>query len=74
MPAPQPDASKGAWREWAREVRSGLDWGTLSAAVVDGIRAWVLPDVYLTVLVYLPMGHEIDLKPLLEVEDESETK
>lgn len=68
LPAPQPDASKDAWREWAREVRSGVDWGTLSAAVVDGIRAWMLPDVYLTVLVYLPMGHEIDLNPLLEAD------
>ncbi len=68
MPAPEPDASKDVWREWAREVRSGLDWRTLSAAVVDGIRAWVLPDVYLTVLVYLPMGHEIDLNPLLDAD------
>lgn len=68
LPAPEPHASKDVWREWAREVRSGLDWGTLSDAVVDGIRAWVLPDVYLTVLVYLPMGHEIDLNPLLEAD------
>lgn len=70
-PAPGPEAPKDAWREWARQVRSGLDWAALSPAVVDGIRAWVLPDVYLTILVYLPMGHEIDLNPLLEADPTS---
>ena len=65
---PQPDASKDAWRDWARQKRSGLDWVQLSAAVVDGLRAWLLPDDGPTVLVYLAMGEEINLQALIESE------
>lgn len=66
LSVPEPAASKDVWREWARQERLGLDWNALSTGVVEGIRAWVLPDPYLTVLVYLPLSHEINLVPLTD--------
>ena len=67
--APQPGSSKGDWREWAKLSRVGLDWETLSASIVDGLQHWIVPDDYLTVLVFLPMSQEVNLVPLLEGDD-----
>lgn len=63
---PDPAASKDQWRAWAQQVRAGLDWESVSVAVVAGIKAWTMPDPYLTVLIYLPMAGEINLMPLVE--------
>lgn len=68
MTLAQPDsaASKELWRDWAKEARAALDWESISEAVVAGLRAWIMPDPYLTVLVFLPMAEEINLMPLVE--------
>jgi len=63
---PGSDATKDEWRHWAHSRRSGIDWTAVSAAVVDGIRSWMAPDSYRTVLVFLPLADEIDLRPLME--------
>lgn len=65
LPEPGPTASKDQWREWAKQARSSLDWEAISEAVVDGLRVWMMPDPYLTVLVFLPMAEEINLMPLV---------
>jgi 5-formyltetrahydrofolate cyclo-ligase len=65
---PDPAASKDVWRQWARQVRSDLDWDVLSEAVINGVRAWLLPDDVPTVLVYMAMGDEINLQALIESE------
>jgi 5-formyltetrahydrofolate cyclo-ligase len=33
---------------------------------VDGLRGWIIPNDYLTVLVFLPMTEEVNLMPLME--------
>lgn len=68
---PAADATKDEWRRWARSRRAQLDWPAISAAVVHEIRSWMAPDSYQTVLVYLPLADEIDLRPLLEEDQET---
>lgn len=68
FPKPEPTGLKDDWRQWAQRSRSELDWESLSAAVVAGLGSWMLPDDAPTVLIYLPMGEEINLQPLIESE------
>lgn len=63
---PSIEASKDVWREWAKSRRATVDWEEASAAIVDGLRSWIVPGDYLTVLVFLPMIHEVNLTPLIE--------
>ena len=63
---PQPGSPKTDWREWAKQQRSVLDWEELSTSIVDGLRNWIIPNDYLTVLVFLPMSEEVNLMPLME--------
>lgn len=65
-PQPDPASSKEQWRMWAKEARAVVDWESIATATVAGLRAWVMPDPYLTVLVFLPMTEEINLMPLVE--------
>jgi 5-formyltetrahydrofolate cyclo-ligase len=69
--SPGADATKDEWRRWARGKRAELDWPAVSAAVVAGIRSWMTPSSYQTVLVYLPLADEIDLRALLEADRET---
>lgn len=66
VPLPSPDAPKDVWREWAKSRRAVVDWEQTSSAIVDGLRSWITPSDYLTVLVFLPMIHEVILTPLIE--------
>jgi len=70
-PAPGPDEPKEVLRAWARTVRSGLAWDEISSAIVAGLRQWVVPDNYQTVLVFLPMANEVNLVPLFEGDEET---
>ena len=63
---PAADSSKDDWRKWAKSCRAAVDWEATSAAIVDGLRSWLVPHDYLTVLVFLPMAQEVNLTPLLE--------
>lgn len=69
LAVPQPGSSKDVWREWAKAERSPLDWEELSISIVDVLRRWIVPGEYLTVLVFLPMSHEVNLKALLEADE-----
>ena len=71
MIAPAPDAPKKQWRAWARSEREHLDWATLSKDVIAGLRSWILPSNYQTVLVFLPLPGEVNLQPLLEADSET---
>lgn len=64
--APGPDSPKGDWREWAKRARAELDWVSVSESIVQNLQRWIVPNDYLTVLVFLPMSHEVNLVPLLE--------
>ncbi len=66
LPLPSAGAPKDVWREWAKSRRAAVDWEETSAAIVDGLRSWIVPRDYLTVLVFLPMIHEVNLTPLVE--------
>lgn len=59
-----PAGSKADIRDWARRRRAGIDWDTLSAAIVESLAEWLPTDV--TVLVFLPLPDEVNLNPLLE--------
>ncbi len=65
---PGAESSKEQWRLWAKQARAEVDWEEISAATVAGIQAWMMPDPYLTVLVFLPMAEEINLMPLVEAD------
>jgi len=62
---PGPDATKEAWREWARVLRTTLDFTTLSHEVCEGLARFPPLRHAATVLVYLPMEDEIDLTELM---------
>jgi 5-formyltetrahydrofolate cyclo-ligase len=66
LPLPSVDATKDVWREWAKSARAEVDWEGTSAAIVEGLRHWLVPNHYLTVLVFLPMIHEVNLAQLIE--------
>ena len=61
-----PSADKGHWRAWAREQWRRVDPGPLSGRVVEHLRAWDEVQSARCVLVYLPMGSEIDLTGLVD--------
>ncbi len=71
MKAPEPSAGKQEWREWARLQRTDLDWEEVSAAIVAGLRDWLVPDNYQTVLVFLPLPDEVNLNELLNADSET---
>lgn len=64
---PSHDGGKDALRAWAREARAGLDWERLSADIVAGLEAWPPLRIARTVLVFLPMAHEVNLTPLIDL-------
>jgi 5-formyltetrahydrofolate cyclo-ligase len=66
LPPPRASSSKDEWREWAKSARAAVDWEESSAAIVDGLRRWIVPSDYLTVLVFLPMIDEVNLSPLFD--------
>lgn len=68
---PEPGSSKDVWRTWARAVRAELAWDEISRALVNALREWIVPDNYQTVLVFLPMNHEVNLVPLIEGDRET---
>lgn len=61
---PGPEATKDAWREWAKAVRATLDFPDLSRRVCVGLAAFPPLRHSTTVLIYLPMEDEIDLTEL----------
>ena len=71
MNEPQSDASKDVWRAWAREKRDAVDWESTSEAVIGGLREWIVPSNYQTVLVFLPLPNEVNLNPLIEADSET---
>ena len=71
LPTPAADATKDVWREWARSVRTDLAWDEITPAVVSALQGWIVPGNYLTVLVFLPLSHEVNLVPLLEADQET---
>lgn len=64
MITPAPTDPKAAWRRWARRVRATVDFTVVSPAVCSALRRHGLGGVVVT---YLPMGDEVDLRPLLEL-------
>lgn len=68
---PEADAPKESWREWTREVRTELDWDEISSAIVHSLSEWIIPSNYQTVLIFLPMVHEVNLVPLMERDGET---
>lgn len=63
-PRPPPGAPKGEWRRWARARRAALDTKPLSVAVADHLRKWLAEASVGSVLFYLPLPGEIDLRSL----------
>lgn len=66
MGEPPPGAGKQQWRAWARDERDGIDFSTTSPAVVARLLDWPRLADARRVLVFLPLGDEIDLRPLLD--------
>lgn len=66
MTAPLSSASKAAWREWAERRRSEVDFATVSRLVTTWLLRWRTVTDANAVLVYLPMGTEIDLALVCE--------
>ena len=64
---PERSASKSEWRDWANAVRTGVDWDTASAAIVQALRSWPPLTTADTTLSYLPIEHEVDLSALRDV-------
>lgn len=61
---PGASASKAEWRSWAKGQRASLDWRQLSTATCDGLHRFPPFVRAETVLTYLPMASEIDLRRL----------
>jgi 5-formyltetrahydrofolate cyclo-ligase len=61
---PPASATKADWREWARKVRSRVDWGAVSVGVVDSLECSEALAEGATVLTFLPMVNEVDLSAL----------
>ena len=61
---PTAPASKDDWRAWARETRSGLDFGEIAPSARGHLERWEPLRRAATILIYLPLGDEIDLVPL----------
>ncbi len=61
---PGPEATKEAWREWAKAVRATLDLSDISHRVCAGLAAFPPLRHSTTALIYLPMEDEIDLTEL----------
>ena len=67
MTRPASTASKDEWRSWARQVRAGVDFGIVSRLVVGRLAEWRTLRAARAVLIYLPLGDEIDVTPLGEL-------
>ena len=65
MSQPAGDASKHEWRRWARAERDSLDFTELSGEVVRRLASWPLLTRARTVLLFLPLPDEVDLRPLI---------
>jgi len=63
---PLPEADKAAWRTWARRKRADLDFATLSGPVVEELLDWPVLAASRRVLLFFPLGNEIDLRALLD--------
>ncbi len=64
--APHGSAPKSEWRYWARDLRSQIDIGTYSEAVISGLRDWEPFKSSTATLIYLPLPEELDLWPLVD--------
>lgn len=66
MNLPAPDAAKPAWRAWAaRRRRDGIP-AEAGEAIVAGVAAWLPQAPPGVVVLFLPLGDEVDLRPLVE--------
>lgn len=63
---PGVESDKPTWRAWARAERATLDMGALSEAVVDGLTSWPPIKSVRTILTYLAMADEVNLRGLSE--------
>ena len=63
---PPTDASKSEWRDWARAARSEVDFVATSQSVVTGLLDWPPLTAARKTLIYLPLGDEVDLRPLID--------
>jgi len=61
---PGDSAGKGAWRDWSRRARAGLDLAAIAGPVVQGLVAWQPLRDAQTALLYLPLADEVDITPL----------
>jgi 5-formyltetrahydrofolate cyclo-ligase len=61
---PSAGAGKGEWRDWARQVRSGLDMAALSPQIAAALIAWGHLTPQTRVLFYDPLPDEPDVTPL----------
>ncbi|MFM7322468.1 MAG: 5-formyltetrahydrofolate cyclo-ligase [Armatimonadota bacterium] len=61
-----PDApgGKAQWREWAKQVRAGLDLPAISSAIRSHLVRCPAWESARTILLYAPLPAEIDLLPL----------
>jgi 5-formyltetrahydrofolate cyclo-ligase len=68
MTTPAVDASKDAWRAWAKRVRAESNGSSARAghaSILDHLRTWDLFRRAEHVLLYLPLVGEVDLTPLI---------
>lgn len=67
---PSADAHKGAWRQWARTMRRELyqsgQLPKINDAILDQILNWPTFQKATSILSYAPIGHELDLRLLLQ--------
>ena len=66
---PGEEATKREWRSWAKTSRQSLDWVSLSEAVCIGLGGFPPFHHAETVLTYLPMESEVDLRRLIAAAD-----
>lgn len=66
QPLPGAGATKAEWRLWAGRQWGRIDLIGVSRAVLDGLLAWQPLSGSGTVLLYLPMGDELDLRELAD--------
>jgi len=66
---PDDAATKQEWRTWAKQARQTADWPALSEATCIGLGGFP-PFLHAeTILTYLPMDNEIDLRRLMDAAD-----
>jgi 5-formyltetrahydrofolate cyclo-ligase len=57
-------ATKAAWRAWARQARSRVDWPAASGRARAHLVELLGAQPPTVVLLYLAMAHEVDVEPL----------